>query len=488
MHKKINAALLLVSLVLPLFLFTYTAYNSRGFDDEYFNINHVESYSSVHDLINAHFSGKFVDIHPVGSYLINYVLLKLLGSWRLVRTAGAVVSCLSIWLFWYFIAAEGKDNLTAFFAYIFMCLNPTLLLWCTSVRWYTYFFPLICVMGMLFCPPDFLNKRKYLFWGIYFLTASMLFYIESNAAIMIIVSFILILFQRRKSFREEYKVILCLGLLSLLAVSKQIYMFLTVLYPSVKDSGEFYSLMRSIAGGGQNFLCGHAVMPVSAAGIILIIANGLLFLAFIVHFRVAASSYANKFFMLSYAGIIFSGIGGKIRNYVSLSAVHGNFLADTFSSMKSRKIKLTVLALYIIGTAWGIHNVVFHTDTTRGTWNTPYDELIEFLEDCASKESCVVVSHNPVFSYHARREGFTVIDAEANSDWYEKLSAHDGSVIVLRTYKGSMPDEEFRKFNSYIDSRHIVLAKSFGYDKFAAFKRRFDKDYPDYYAELIVTE
>ena len=98
-----KTALLILTLIVPLLLFTYTAYNSYGFDDEYFNIAAViekYNYSSAYELIKDHLSGRFIDIHPVGSFLINYLLIKALGSWNLVRVAGALLVCVSMWLYW----------------------------------------------------------------------------------------------------------------------------------------------------------------------------------------------------------------------------------------------------------------------------------------------------------------------------------------------------------------------------------------------------
>lgn len=487
MHKS-RGLILLVSLILPIMLFAYTAYNSYGYDDEMFNINHVESYSSAYELISEHLSGKFLDIHPLGSYLINYMLIKFSGSWNIVRVIGAVIAALSIWLCWrYLVSAGMNDILTVIFAYVFMCLNPNLLLWCTGIRWYTYFFPLVCIMGMLFSPPECISSRKFLFWGIYFITASLMFYIESNAAIIILASFVLLLLQRRKFLYDEYKIILCFGILSLLFVSRQIYLCLTVLYPAAAGSGEVYSFMASFIGGGHHFFSNHAVMPLSVPGLILIAANLILFIAFIVNIKSVSSGYANKFFMLSYAGMIITAIGGKIRNYVSLSAVHGNFLADVFSRIRFRNLKLIVLALYIAGNSWGIYNVMNHTDTTRGTWNTPYGDMIAFMKSYDT-EKYIVLSHNPVFDYHIKQLGFNVIDALGDSGWQEKVKEYDGAVIILKTYKGSLSDSDYESFNEYINGRKVIKSERFGHDKFAGFKRRIDKNYPDYYAEILITE
>lgn len=486
-----KTALLILTLIVPLLLFTYTAYNSYGFDDEYFNIAEViekYNYSSAYELIKDHLSGRFIDIHPVGSFLINYLLIKALGSWNLVRVAGALLVCVSMWLYWLRISTDWGGGITKLFSYIIICLNPTVLLWGTSLRWYTYCLPIVCIIGFLLYSPNFLKQRKYLFWGLYFFTVSIMFYIETNTAIMILVSFVMLLIQRRKSFHDEWKTILCFGLLAVLFVSRQIYLFLTVLYPAVSGSSEFLPLIRTIAGGGQNFLCGHAVIPVSAAGIALIIANTLLFIVFLLNIKAVASNYSHGFYMLSYVSYILVGIGGKVRNYTPLYPVQGTFLTDIFSRIKSSKLKITILVLYIFGTLWGIHNVITHQDTIRGTWNTPYSDLIDCIEQINPEKNYLVISHNPVFNYHARLHGYNVLNVAEGTGWEDMLNKHEGKAIVLRTYKGSMPMTEFEKFNEYIDSKNITFMKSFAPDKFAGLKRRFDKLYPDYYAEILVLE
>lgn len=128
-----------------------------------------------------------------------------------------------------------------------------------------------------------------------------------------------------------------------------------------------------------------------------------------------------------------------------------------------------------------------HTETTRGTWNTPYGDMIAFMKGYDA-EKYIVLSHNPVFDYHVKHMGFRVIDALTNSEWHKKIKAYDGAVIILKTYKGSLSDSEYEKYNKYIEGRKIILSERFGHDKFAEFKRRIDKNYPDYYAEILITE
>ena len=472
-----------MSLIISLILFSYTAYNSYGFDDEYFNINLAAKYGSAFELVNDNLSGNFVDIHPFGQFLIDYWLVKVLGSWSLVRVFGALFASLSLWLYWlYVIKRENySDSLTILFAYIFMCLNPSVLLWCTSIRWYTYFMPLVCLLGSFFSS-KYESTNKYFFWGVYFLTASLMFYLESCAAIFIIASFILLLIQRRKLFRQEFKTIILFGTLSLLLVARQIYLVIKVYLPHA--SHEIHSLFNTITQGGWHFLSGHAVMPLSVPGVMLITANLLLIFFFVINLRKVLSRYSCDLFVLSYSGLIITRIG-KVRNYINLSGLQGDFLSCAYSCIKNKALKIFILALYLAGSAWGIHNVITHTNTTKGSWNTPYKEIIDFIEEHDPDKDFVIASHNPVLNWHASQHGFRVIDVTQDM---QTLKAHTGKIIIVRTYRGSLHRNIFDEFNEYINSRKILLEKKFGRDDFASFKQRLDKSYPDYYATLLVSE
>lgn len=145
-----------ISGIIVLALFSVTAFRSYGFDDKYANIRLIENASSCRDLIEII---NREDVHPPVSYIINYILWIVTGNWNAVRLIGAIVSAASIWLYWYLIffkktyaaghSADKAQKLNLLFSFIIICLNPTLLMWGTSIRWYTYFLPLVCVIGGL---------------------------------------------------------------------------------------------------------------------------------------------------------------------------------------------------------------------------------------------------------------------------------------------------------------------------------------------------
>src|SRR5690554_1150729 len=105
MHRK------LLALAFLWILYGSVGFLSYGYDDEFFNINLVEfadGASHLLTLVNR------IDVHPPGSYLLNWLLLKMTGDWSLVRLIGALVTASSLWLVW----KEVARSKPAFFAYM----------------------------------------------------------------------------------------------------------------------------------------------------------------------------------------------------------------------------------------------------------------------------------------------------------------------------------------------------------------------------------
>ena len=77
-YKQWLAYLLMGLLVI---LYCVVAYQSFGYDDEYYNIRLIRE-NGLWDIIKLVESN---DVHPPLSYVINYFLYQLFGDWSLVR-------------------------------------------------------------------------------------------------------------------------------------------------------------------------------------------------------------------------------------------------------------------------------------------------------------------------------------------------------------------------------------------------------------------
>jgi hypothetical protein len=117
---------------------------SPGYDDEFTNIELIERLGGG---VLGYVQGN--DVHPPGSYLLDWLLFAALRDWQLVRlavalfTAGAIVYAVE-WL------RHRHGMRAATLALVLLALNPALLMWCTGLRWYAWFVPMLL---WLLCPP-----------------------------------------------------------------------------------------------------------------------------------------------------------------------------------------------------------------------------------------------------------------------------------------------------------------------------------------------
>ena len=123
--SKLLASLLVVA------LYMVVAFFSPGYDDEYFNISVVGQAPSYGQIVAVANAG---DVHPPGQYVINKILLDLLGSWPWARAVTAAIAAMTIVALWLSMEVQGAVHRA--FAYLVICLSPSLLLWCTGLRWY----------------------------------------------------------------------------------------------------------------------------------------------------------------------------------------------------------------------------------------------------------------------------------------------------------------------------------------------------------------
>lgn len=482
--RKHNTLLIIASLAVPLLLlFSFTAYNSYGRDDEFFNLEQLEHCKSLSQVI-THFNS--IDLHPVGQYVMNYILYAILGSWHSVRTAGAITAALSLWLYWY-MTRRRNDNLSCIFSYILLCLNPSFILWCTGLRWYTYIMPPACALGLVMhkSSENFTDKGTLLFWLCYFMLCVLMFHVAYCSIIMILVSFFCILYTRRKSLRDEAKIIITLAVISSCMIIYQAYAFFTVHYPAGRV--KLVSMLMPFISAGQNFLCGSAVMPVSLSGIFFILSGIIIFIAFIMNVKSVMKNCTGTYFVFGYLANIILRTGVGARYYTVFNPQQGDFMTETYSCIKNSKIRITLLCLYLAGSILGIFSVITHTDTAKASWNTPYESIIAYITNADPEKKSLIITSNPVLHWHMKELGYDSIDINKHDLPKESKEL----ILAVKTFRGSLNQTRNDEYISFIESHYAKEHKLFGYDKYAGFKRRIEKaypDYPDYYAEVFMIE
>ena len=134
-------------------IYFYYAITSTGYDDEFWNIGILEN-TSWNNIVKLFFFDSF-DVHPPLSYFADKFLFDLFKNWNYVRAFLSIILIFSTLNLTLFIREKKSDFHAIIFALIFLC-NPAVLMWCTSIRWQTYF--IIFFNWLLVVPP---KKNKW---------------------------------------------------------------------------------------------------------------------------------------------------------------------------------------------------------------------------------------------------------------------------------------------------------------------------------------
>lgn len=466
------------SFIILLFLYVAVAWLSPGFDDEYFNITTIEKGYTYFDLITFINS---MDVHPPGQYVLNKVFWNITNDWSAVRVFSACFTAISIWFLWLNVA-KGASQFTKTFSYIVICLNPALLLWCTSVRWYAYFVPVFTLLALLIRinPKDSLK-----YWGSFYFLALMLFMIGYAAVILVPAGLAVALYARKDMMRSEIKVIVTLGIITLLLATYQLTVLFLVHLNNMASQPSDY--IKATGGLILHLLSNQGAMPISLFGLSLVGANLILLWAWFMVRRKAQFESLSGLFILSIFGLFVTKLTSKLRNLVTVSAIQGVFQTKLYEGITSKPFLIAIIALFAVGNLGSIYNIYMHRDTTKGGWNIPYGDVLADINEKRNSLDCIsmqVVAHDPVIVYHAEKLAFkTVFVGERN--WKEDIVNYKGCHATVQTFRGNSPQSLMVEYHDLIDQLpHKKDRISFGQDRFAQFKRRFSPDIPDYYVTV----
>ena len=171
-YKYLINTLYIVSAI----IFLSIAYNSFGYDDEYWNMRMIED-NSLTGLISKI---QNFDVHPPLSYIVNFSFYKLFNNWTAVRLISSLLFILSLG----YSLFRTKNNEAKLILLLLVGFNPSIMLWVTSIRWYAYAVPLLMILSH---PLE--NNNKY-YWYYLFLGFLLLSFISYVGIILIIPYFI----------------------------------------------------------------------------------------------------------------------------------------------------------------------------------------------------------------------------------------------------------------------------------------------------------
>jgi len=459
-----------------LFLYGFVGYNSFGYDDEFFNIELIEQHG-----LNAISILQGTDIHPPGSYLANWALFSLFGNWSLVRLAVGLFSA-SVLIYTIDSVRSTYGVSSGWKACFFLGLNPAFLLWCTGLRWYAFFAP---VLAWVSITPRTFGAR---YWAKCFCGLVVLGYFGYTVFIIALPVLILYWINSPNPATNKIKNILIYGSIASLAYLPQLIIFFTVHFQNIGTP--FSSLRRSLVGFVVVQLSNPGVFPLSFGGIISAVgALGIIFVSLL--FSPSAQLRTNGYFVsywISSGLMILTGFAALFHPLVTISPLQG-LSFSTIQVDKSKEKIFTVFCTFLaIGNLIGIFNVANHHDTTKNTWNLPIRATLDELE--ASRTSCnqdlVVLAHDPTLVYFLKKKGFIVLSPYRATPDERILQETHQCVVVLKTYAGSIDDRKFTDMYSELQNLHFDSKSkhSLGFDRYFKWKKMLDSRYPESQIEI----
>jgi hypothetical protein len=464
-------------LLLYVFLFLIyglTGLQSPGYDDEFFNINLIEQYG-----FNTLRKTQSGDVHPPLSYLLNLTLHNIFGEWGYVRASIGLFTAASLISGINYIRRQNGD-LTGFVAFIVLGLNPAFLLWCTGLRWYAFFVPILIFLLQV---PIVRNK---FYWAKCFIGLTTLAYIGYAAFLVAPAIVILYWLMDNSNLKKKLKEISIWGGLSILIYAYQLNIFLNI-HLQNKDS-QISGIFKSILGVLVSNFSNQGVFPLSFAGIATFVGtSGLSVLLLHYQFFLKRKNQYLIPYGIATLIAILSGLAGKFRNLVVISPMQAYWIATSIghSIYQSKLLKLFLCCIFV-GNIWGIVNVMLHQNTTKNSWNIPVKVTLRELElakaDCFGNHLFLV--SDPSLTWHIKKAQFDVTSPSgAVADVNKKYNC----LTVVKTYAGSLPDFKYKNMYEEIgmvraDNTKII---KIGKDEFFWAKRYLDNRYPEYQVEII---
>jgi len=459
-------------------IYTTVAFQSYGFDDEFFNISLVEKHGLSTFLVT-----QLTDVHPPLSYLLNALLYEALGNWTGVRLISALTICAA---FFYVGESIGKEHghRAAVLTFLLLATNPALLLWGTSVRWYAYFLP---VLLWLVITPKNQNITYWAKLGLGLVVLGHIGYITFILAPALILIYWL---ANSNNFKNKIKYLLASMGCAVFAYLPQFLIFLNVHFPNRES--QIGSIFKNFTGVFITQFSNQAVFPISIAG--LMGATGTLIIMYLAltSQRLRAISHNHRF--ISYALFVtltvLSGIGSKFRNFVIATPLQALWLGTMSPKKGMEKIFYVGISLVLAGNLWGVINIYRHQDTTKNSWNLPIELVLSHVktESHLCNEDAILFVHDPTLSYH-----FEKLSLNLTGPYVRKgieLKDSYKCVFVVKTFPGSISNEQYEKMLTEFESLNFSNKTVFNLqeDSFYDYKVKLDSRYPRHAVTIIKLE
>jgi len=447
-------------------------YNHHYYDDEIFNLSKMSwSFSKIYIYIQNH------DVHPPLSYLINKSLYNLFFSYKAILIFSIIINVLALGYFYKFAKNKLRDNNSKVLLFLFVFINGGLLLWTNSVRWYAYWTPLFIILYTFLLKNRSLTSQKIINIS---MLLSVMTYINYLTFLLIVGLAIFFIFFRSDNINIKNIIIFCLTYFFLSA--SQIFFFITV-HMHNKESqvssalNSFLNAIYGILNGGSVFI----------ADPIFLLFSIFTFLILIFGFKriFIYRKEGINFFLLQNVGflmilsflMITTGVSGKYRNNIALSIPFYFIVSYFFYYIKNKKFKYIYLALALVLSVESTYNLISHANTSKNSYNMPIAKLEKRI---LPSNKNLIFSHDPVISFYFSTKGYKVYDLARDKE--DKVIPKDTNLYLVKTYQGSLSDQEYQKivslYKSISNKIDELKKEKVGIDRYANIKNKLPGNRP----------
>lgn len=449
------------------------------YDDEISNVRQVEG----HDIASIVRTANSTDVHPPGSYVLNAIAWRLLGSWDSVKVAGGCLNAFAL-AFFVFMAFDSLTQRQRLLLTGMLATASTTLLWGASIRWYSYFNPLFTVALALLL---FSAQNRTIRSLILAVAATFLFYL-SYAAVCAALILLIVHVGRdyRQWRRSELLALGAMGAVAFLACLPQLQIFLHV--HMANQGHQVGGPMAALVQTAITLLLGNAVFPVAPLPILYAAVVGAGFLFWLLARpkvplqRLVVGSLA--------AGVLVMaalGIGIKPRNSVFLLPLAALVLCWTITALPPRAAAAAT-AVLIAFQGIGMRNVVLHVDTLKGSYNTDFRAAMHQIDRWRSGCGAVTVfNHDPVMTYLVEVAGLPQSSPYETTARPRLTVPQNECVVMVQTFHGAIALPTANAMYSLVRDSKLALLQSsdIGPDRYFALKGRWmHEQLPPFYLHL----
>jgi len=449
------------------------------YDDEISNVRLVEG----RDIASIIHIANSTDVHPPGSYVLNALALRLLGSWESVKIAGGCLNAIALAIF-LFMAYGSLTQGQRLLLTGLLATASTTLLWGASIRWYSYFNPVFTVALALLLFSSLGRTARSLILGV---AAILLFYLSYAA---ICAGVILLLVHVARDYREWQRTELfgltCIGAVALAVCLPQLQVFLHV--HMANQGHQVGGPITALIQTGTTLVVGNAVFPAAPLPILYAVVVGATCLFWLfARSKVPVQRLVVAALITGVLLMVVLGIGVKPRNSVFLLPLVALILCWAFTALPPRAAAAAI-AVLIAFQALGLRDLVFHVDTLKGSYNSDFRAAMRQVAQWHSVcGSVTVFNHDPVLTYMVDVAGLR------QSSPYEttarpQITLSPGECVVLaRTFHGVIALPTAEAMYGLVTPGKLPLLESsdIGPDRYFAMKGRLMHDQvPPFYLHL----